>query len=119
MQSAQTMTQAGPLPVRNNHHANAALKTYKNEQAVNLTPVEMVKRMYDLAIIAGKKNDTEKAQRIVRELMIALDYSQGDLAVQLFHLYQYCIKSFREDRRDEAISVLEDLRNTWAEAFNL
>jgi hypothetical protein len=119
MQTAQTMTQAGTLPVRSNHHADTALKMYKNEQAFNLTPVEMVKRMYDLAIIAGKKNDTEKAQRIVRELIIALDYSHGALAVQLFHLYQYCIKSLREDRVDEAISLLEDLRNTWAEAFNL
>lgn len=119
MQTAQTMTQSGTLPVRKNHHADVALKTYKNNQAVNLTPVEMVKRMYDLAIISAKKNDIEKAQRIIRELMIALDYSQGDLSVQLFHLYQYCIKSFREERRDEAISVLEELRNTWAEAFNL
>lgn len=124
MQPVQTHPKRGSVTssshgTNGQNSAKKALNMYKSEQVVNLSPVEIIKRAYDLAIVALKKNDTEKALRILRELSLALDYSQGELAVQLFHIYQYCMRCLRQNRTDEVVSMLEELRSTWADAFNL
>ena len=96
-----------------------AARTYQREQLLNLSPVEVIYKLYDIAVISCKRNDTVLAQRALNELIVGLNFEAGEVAINLYHLYDYCKRSIRQGRLDEAIAMLEELRTTWAEAFKL
>ncbi len=96
-----------------------AVNAYRREQFLNLSPVEVILKLYDTAIISSKKNDNELARRAINELIAALNFEYEDISVNLFGLYHYCKRCLRENRPSEAIMILEELRGTWAQAFKL
>lgn len=104
---------------RASRHGSSAVTTYRREQLLNLSPVEVVCKLYDMAIVGCKKNDTMLAQKALTELIVALNFEQKELALGLFRLYDYCKRQIRQGQTDEAVRILEDLRSTWAEAFQL
>jgi len=109
-----------PLASANNMFASRAAATYRNEQLMNLSPVEVVAKLYDVAILGCKKQNLSLAQRALTELIGALNFElEGELSLQLFQLYDYCKKCIRKGNKEEAISLLEELRSAWSEAFNL
>ncbi len=97
----------------------AALNAYRREHLVNLKPVEVIRKLYDVGVGACRRGDGERARRAINELIAALDFDQGELSVGLYRLYDYSKRLLREDRYDEAASVLEELRAAWIEAFHL
>ena len=97
--------------------AYQAASTYRREQLLNLSPVEVIHKLYDVAILSCKKNDTVLAQRALNELIVGLNFEAGDLAVSLYNLYDYCKRCIRSGKSDQAITVLEELRGAWAQAF--
>lgn len=106
------------LPVAGIRPASAAQR-YRNEQLMNLTPVEVIRKLYDLAIFGCKKNDTTLAQKALTELISALNFGENDIALKLFQLYDYCKRSIRSGNVGEATRILEELRAGWVEAFHL
>jgi flagellar protein FliS len=100
-----------------------ALPAQKNEylynEIMNLSPVELILRIYDFAIVNCKRRDAEKANRALTELISALDFDYKDISLPLFKLYHYCQNEIRKGKFDNAISILQELRDTWAKAFNL
>ena len=96
-----------------------AARIYQREQLLNLSPVEVIYKLYDIAVISCKRDDSVLAQRALNELIVGLNFEAGEIAINLYHLYDYCKRSIRQGRVDEAISVLEELRSTWAQAFNI
>jgi flagellar protein FliS len=67
-----------------------------------------------------------KAQDIVTELMLCLNMETGDIANNLFRLYEYMNWRLVQSnvRRDitgvkEILSLLRDLREAWAEAVKI
>jgi len=97
----------------------AALNAYRREQLLNLKPPEVIRKLYDLGIGACERGDGDRARRALNELIAALDFGQGELPVGLYRLYDYCKRLLREDRHEEAATVLEELRSAWVEAFHL
>ncbi len=97
----------------------SALATYRNEQLLNLSPVEVIHRLYGIAIQAIKKNDVPLANRAVNELIAALNFEYQEVAVSLYRLYQYSKYCLRQGKHDDAAEVLEELRSAWKEAFKL
>lgn len=109
-----TMTKA-QIGVR----VSSALNTYRNEQMLNLSPVEVIHRLYAVAIQAIKKNDKQLAHKAINELIAGLNFEYKEVAVNLFQLYHYAKNCIRQSKLDEAIEVLEELRSAWGEAFKL
>jgi len=107
-----------PKPSSQVQYSTAA-KAYRNEQFLNLTPVQVIDKLYSLAINACKKHDAVLARKVINELIAGLNYDYKDISVGLFRLYQYCKHCIRQDKMDDAIVVLEELRATWAQAFKL
>lgn len=103
----------------NNARARSAVATYRNEQLMNLSPVEVIHRLYDVAIQAIRKNDVALAHRAINELIAALNFEYQDVALSLYRLYQYAKYCLRHGRNDDASEVLLELRSAWAEAFKL
>jgi len=98
--------------------ASAALR-YRTEQILNLSPVEVIRKLYDLAILGCKKGDLALSQKALTELIGALDFSQGEIALKLFGLYDYCKRGLRKGATEEVLDVLQQLRAAWIEAFHL
>ena len=98
---------------------NSALNTYRNEQMMNLSPVEVIHRLYAVAIQAIKKDDNQLATRAINELIAALNFEYQDVALSLYRLYQYAKHCLRQSKPAEALEVMEELRSAWGEAFKL
>ncbi len=97
----------------------AAVKTYQKEQLLNLSPVEVIRKLYDTEIVACKKHDLRLAQRVLTELISSLNFDNNEIAVQLFQLYDYCKRCLRKGNFEEVELVFEELRSSWVDAFKL
>jgi flagellin-specific chaperone FliS len=96
-----------------------AASRYRKEDSMNLTPVQVIARVYDVAILAIKKNDQDLARRAINELISALNFDYQEVSLGLFKLYDYCKTMIREGKNEEALNVLQELRSAWVEAFHL
>ena len=96
---------------------NDAVSKYRKEDTMNLTPVQVIGKLYDVAIVAAKKNDIMLSRRAINELIAALNFDYQETSLGLFKLYDYSKKCLRDGRNAEAINVLQELRTAWGEAF--
>lgn len=115
----QTAYQHTPPQMHLGVRANSALSTYRQEQVVNLSPVEIINKIFSVAIQAIKKNDLQLAQRAINELIKGLNFEYQEMALSLYRLYQYSKHCLRQGKTGDAIEVLEELRSAWCEAFKL
>ncbi|HFE64577.1 MAG TPA: flagellar protein FliS [Caldithrix sp.] len=99
------------------HHKGVS--TYQQNQILNLSATELILKLYDLAIIAIKKKDVHKANRVITELIGALNFDYQDVAIGFFRLYRFCQDRLYKGDFDQVLRIFEDLRKTWAEAYNL
>ncbi len=114
MTETDTAVAVMPPPVQ-----TRAANRYRNEDSINLTPVQVIGRLYDVAILAIKKDDQDLARRAINELISALNFEYQEVSLGLFKLYDYCKNCLRTGKKDEALSILTELRGAWGEAFHL
>ena len=75
--------------------------------------------MYDLFIVSCKRNDVQKMSRVLIELMGSLNFEYEDTSTRLYRLYEYCQRCVFQKKYDEALHIIQELRDTWAIAFKL
>ncbi|MDO9574606.1 MAG: flagellar export chaperone FliS [Candidatus Contubernalis sp.] len=111
---------------------------YQHNQVETSTPEKLLLMLYNgaLKFIRGAREavaqrDIEKAnnrinrvQDIIFELMSSLNFEQGEIAKNLYALYDYMNKRLMEAnvKKDDEIlkeveGMLESLRDTWKEAI--
>ncbi|GAB4339069.1 MAG: flagellar export chaperone FliS [Calditrichia bacterium] len=95
------------------------ISAYQENQILNLSPTELILKLYDLAILSIKKNDIPKANRVIAELISSLNFDYKDVSLGLFKLYRFCQDNLYQGNKKVALDILQDLRDTWAKAFNL
>ena len=98
---------------------NRGVNTYQQNSILNLSPTELILKLYDLGIVSIKKADYDKAQRVLTELISALNFEYQEVAMGFFRLYRYCQECLYKNKHNEALKIFEDLRATWAKAYNL
>jgi len=108
-----------PAPMTAQPMSSVAASRYRKEESMNLSPVQVICRLYDVAILAGKKNDRDLARRAINELIAALNFDYQETALGLYRLYDYAKRQLRSGNVNEAVSVLQELRSAWGQAFNL
>lgn len=115
---------------------------YKMYQTINVntaSPQKLLLMLYDGAIkfcrfaeAALDEGDYEKkniyikkTQNIINELMVTLNYDAGDIAKNLYLLYDFMMNeliqaNIKKDKSKIVLvrGMLEDLRNTWAAVIN-
>lgn len=89
---------------------------YRRHQVEEATPLQRVIMVYDVALRACTQRDLAKVTQALQVLDDALDFSQGEIAVQLSRLYQFCADAARRGAFDEAMTVLRELREAWVQA---
>ena len=112
-------------------------REYMRTQTETSSPTKLVVMLYDGAVrflslarekmasgdIEARHNYMVRAQRILAELLSALDFEKGgEVATNLQRIYTYMLQQLVEanlnDRTepiDEVIRLLRDLREGWAE----
>jgi len=98
---------------------SSAARGYRQGYFANLSPVRVIDTLYGVAIQACKKKNVQLAHKAISELIISLNFEYGTIALTLYQLYYYTQDCIRKGKMDEAIHVLDELRATWAQAFNL
>lgn len=107
------------LAYRRPSTGHKGISTYQQNQILNLNANELILKLYDLAILSIKKEDIKKANQAIAELIAALNFDYQEVAMGLFRLYRYCQDCLYQKKYDDAINIMEELRNSWAQAFNL
>lgn len=92
---------------------------YLQEQNLNLSPVQVILKLYDLVILSCKKNDKKMAARALNELIVALNFDHKEMSGGLYRLYDYSKRCVFAGRYLQAAAVISELRGAWAQAFNL
>jgi flagellar secretion chaperone FliS len=118
---------------------NDPLRKYKSTQITTASQGQLILMMYDgivkyLNICKSgfeiKKydvvnNNIIKAQDIITELMLALRLDAGDIAKNLYSLYEYMNRRLIEanikknvEICDEILKIVEDLRSVWGQVID-
>ena len=93
---------------------NAAAAAYVTEQINSLHPTELILKVYDYAIAGCHQQDADRVSRALVELIAALNFEYRDIAMPLFRLYEYCLRSAKAGEFEEILPVFKELRDTWA-----
>ncbi len=92
---------------------------YMEQEVFSWSREKIILKSYDLFIVSGKRNDSVKMGRILTELINALNFEYDEPAMRLYRLYEYCQTCISQGRISEAIDIVQNLRTTWAQAFNI
>ncbi|NIV15102.1 MAG: hypothetical protein GWN62_28775 [Aliifodinibius sp.] len=81
----------------------------------------MILKLYDYGIVSISKKDLKKANLVLTELIAALnfDYNENEEAMGLFKLYRYCQDCLYKNDFEQPLEIFKELRDAWANAFNL
>ena len=91
-----------------------ANQQYLQTQIMSADPLQLVILTYDVAIAGCRTKNQDKALRAVGELQVALNHDEGgQVAADLFSLYLYCSDLIRNHHFEEAVQILDELRQTW------
>lgn len=117
-----------------------ATNPYQTQSVATATPAQLVTMLYDRALVAiGRvrqqdrtqtgaiesiNHELQRAQDILTELQLALDYEQGgQIASNLDALYEFCLDRLLEANLQKDLSLLDavdgtirGLRDAWDEA---
>lgn len=93
------------------------LRSYQQSQILGLDPVQLIIKVYDFVILNCKKGDMTKASKGLVELISALNFDCQEISLGLFRLYQYCMEKIKNKEFDEAVHILEGLRNAWTQSL--
>lgn len=117
-----------------------AVNVYKNNSVNYASKEQLLLMLVDGAVKFAKrakeamnKKDIKNAheyltrtQDIFTELMISLDRNAGEWANNLFNVYEFIKNELfqinmekSEERLDKLMPIIEDVRDTWHEAYKL
>lgn len=121
-------------------YGNNAFNVYKNNSVNYASKEQLLLMLVDGAVRFAKvgrealvEKDVKKShenlvkvQDIFTELMVSLDQNAGDWAKQMYQVYDFIKTRLFEinikkdvNMMDELIPVIEDVRNTWHEAYEI
>ena len=75
--------------------------------------VELIVKMYDAIILNCQNERSEKAIQALVELIAALDFSYEEISTRLYRLYEYCMNLVKFEKYQEAIKIIQGLRDAW------
>lgn len=117
-----------------------AVNVYKNNSVNYASKEQLLLMLVDGAVKFAKrakeainKKDIKNAheyltrtQDIFTELMISLDQNAGEWAGNMFRIYEFIKQELvqvnltkNEDKLDELIPLIEDVQDTWHQAYKL
>jgi flagellin-specific chaperone FliS len=93
--------------------SSATMNPYLVQQVKTATPEKLVLMLFDLGMKSCQAQDNQKAVKVLTELIAALNFEQGDIAVSMFELYRYALDEVHKRNYDNAYVVLEGMHDIW------
>jgi len=97
--------------------SNQKLNVYLKNQILSMSPMQLLLKVYDVAILGCKTKDVEKVGKALVELIAGLKFEYEEISVGLFRLYQYCLDETKKGNFDVPLEILLSLRATWQETL--
>lgn len=94
-----------------------AYEQYRGQQVLSASPTQLMLMVYEQAVVQCEAQDAQRATRAITELIGALNFDAGDVAMDLFRLYEYCLWEIRKRHFADAARILRRLKTTWEEAL--
>ena len=88
---------------------------YRGNDVLGASPVRLVGMVFELSIKACEQGDFVKSTQALSVLRDGLDIDQGDIAINLFAIYQWCLDCVRKEDFGTALDSLRPLRDAWSE----
>lgn len=90
---------------------------YQRQGVASLTPIQLVIKLYDIAIAACYQNDRSRVRKALAELMASLNVEEGgDFSARMLRIYEYCMDQTVSGDLNEVRDLLLELRNAWKQA---
>ena len=90
------------------------MREYQRQDIYSSTPLQLVVKLYDVAISACYRGDRKRLRTALAELMSGLNLEEGgDIAGRLYRLYEYCIEESVSGDLVSVRNVLTELRDAW------
>ncbi len=96
----------------------AVYRQYQEQQVLSASPLQLLVTVYDQALVGCEARDGDRTRRALTELIGALNFDAGEIALDLFRLYEYCLLETRRQRFPAAAGILRTLRSAWADALS-
>lgn len=94
------------------------INQFKEQEIITSSPEKCIVHLYDIAIQNCLIQNEDRAGKAVAALMDALNFKNGgEIAQQLFFLYDFCIREIHARKFENPVKILNDLRSTWQEAI--
>ncbi len=74
--------------------------------------------LYEYGVEGCAQQSREQVSAVLVELIGTLDFEYGEIAEGFYRLYEYCLRKCLEGEFDQVAWILQDLRDTWSQAFS-
>jgi len=108
-----------PTQTRNNTNR---VNQYLVKEVLEATPEQLIIKVYDFAILNCQKNNLEKTNKAIKELINFLRWDTDEskaVNTGLFRLYEFCQEQMRKKNTEIVYKILTELRETWLNAFKM
>jgi flagellar protein FliS len=94
-----------------------ALRQYQQQAVLSASPEALIDKLYGIGVTAAHAGDAGRTQRVLVELMSALDLEGGgEIAERLRDLYEFAIRAASEGDLEVVAEILGGLRESWRDA---
>lgn len=103
-------------------HRSNQMNAYLAKEIMDASPQQLLIKVYDFAIVNCQRQNIEKTNKALQELINALRFDTDDvkeISLGLLKLYQFCQEEMRNRNFDIVLKILMDLRESWRNAFNM
>ena len=96
-----------------------SVPSYLEQEVMSWSKEKIILKMYDLFIVSCKRKDVQKMSKVLIELMGALNFEYEETSTRLYRLYEYVQRCIFQRKFDEALFIIQEMRESWAKAFNI
>ncbi len=95
---------------------NIVANRYQQDQVNTMSPIQLLVKVYDIAIEGCRRQDRDRASKAIVELISALNFEYEEMANRFYGIYEFCMREVKAGNYETARELLQDLRNGWIEA---
>lgn len=85
---------------------------YKRQEIKSSTPAELINHLYNFGIEACHKKDAIRLKNVLSELIKSLNFDLP-MSEDFYLLYDFCRQKANSKEFDDALTILEDMREAW------
>ncbi len=95
------------------YNTKRASNPYVAQTVRTASKEKLILMLYQLGCQACARHDAAKANRVLSELIAALNFEYREMAIRFFDLYRYALDEVNAGRFTEAQNILKSLSTMW------